>query len=357
MTKKLMKLGSIMLAVLLCVSLLLTACGGGGKSSGGDSQAPAQQGDAGKPADSGKTYTLKFIASWPKGNINYDRLEVFKEEIEKLSEGRIIIDIVGGSDVIPANESAEAVMNGVVDGAYTSVGYFANYIPEAEVISVSNMTFAEMLASGGIDYLNKNYFEKNNLYLHSAGNEVELTPFNIYMKDPVKSLADLKGKKIRSSPGFLNEVVTAIGAAATPLAISEVFSALEQNLIDGFTAPSFIGGEQGFFQYAKYMIMPGFLRPGGVLIINKTTLDSLPEDLQKLIWDSAEHIVQAWDDKVDKTASEDNIQYLLDAGGQIVELPENEAAEFTKLTIDVGMKIIEQRAPEHIDELRKLFVK
>jgi TRAP-type C4-dicarboxylate transport system substrate-binding protein len=356
MTKKLMKLSTIMLAVLLCVSLLLTACGGGGGSSKpAENNPPA---DSGSPsADDGKTYTLKYICSWTKGNINFDRLEVFKEEIERLSNGRLVIDIIGGSDVFPASETAEAVMNGVADGAYSSVGYFASYIPESEAISVSNMTFAEMVDSGGIDFLNEKFFHPNNLILYAVGNEVELTPFNIYMKTPVSSLADIQGKKVRTSPGFLNEVVAGLGATATPLALNEVFSALEQNLIDGFTAPSFIGGEQGFFEYAKYMIYPGILRPGGAMIINKNSFEALPEDLQKLLLDNAKGIVTAWDDRVDREATDNNIAVLKEKGGEVVELPAADAAKVNEISNEIGWEIIKQRTPEYFDELKAKFLK
>ncbi|MDR1571084.1 MAG: TRAP transporter substrate-binding protein DctP [Clostridiales Family XIII bacterium] len=347
-----------LVTALLVMIALMSGCGGSSSDSQ-QSEAPAageQQAAETEPADDGKVYTLKFVASWNPGNVNYPRIEIWKSEIEKASNGRIQIELLGGIDIFPASETAEAVNQGVVDGAYTSSGYMASYVPEGDVLSCSNMTTAEMVASGGYDYLN-GIMAAQNLYLVSNNNELEASPFHIYMVKPIATLDDLKGKKIRTSPGFWNDIIAELGGTPVPLALNEVFTALEQNMIEGYTAPSFIGSGEGFFEYAKCKVEPGFLRPGGCLIINTNSLAALPEDLQDLIKGFAVPMATAWDDQYDNTVSQPNLQALLDAGGEVVTLPPEDAEKLVQTAMDAAWGTIADKCPDKIDDLKKYFIK
>jgi C4-dicarboxylate-binding protein DctP len=365
------KVLTLVLAACLVATTFLASCGGNESSGGGSSaaaggsagaspaaEAPAQSdtGASEETATDEEVYNLRLIASWNPGNVNWPRTEIFKEWIEDKSGGRITVELVGGVDVFPADETGEAVSQGVVDIAYTSSGYMATYVPEIDVLACSNMTVQEQIDSGGYDYLNE-ILAGHNLYLVSSNDDLDATPFHIYMIDKVTSLADLKGKNIRTSPGFWNKIADGVGATAVPLALNETFTSLEQGLVDGFTAPSFIGSGEGFFEYAKYMIYPGVLRPGGCLVINTDTLAKLPADLQDILKNCAAELSQTWLTEYDNTITAPNVAALEEAGGEVVTLSEEEGAKLKLIADDAAWGAVAEKCPDSIDKLQELFRK
>jgi TRAP-type C4-dicarboxylate transport system substrate-binding protein len=218
------------------------------------------------------------------------------------------------------------------------------------------MTTKEMVASGGYDYLN-GILAKHDLYLVATNDDQLSTPFHIYTVNKITDLAGLKNLKLRTSAGLFNEIGIALGTTSVPLPLSEVFTALEQGLVEGFTAPSYIGGGEGFFEYAKYRIEPGFLRPGGCLLINTDSLAGLPQDLQDLIKGSAVTLADAWDVQYDRSISEPNVAALEAAGGALVTFSDADAKELTRIADEAAWNALAAKAPDSVDKLKELFYK
>ncbi len=75
----------------------------------------------------------------------------------------------------------------------------------------------------------------------------------LFINTPIKSLADLKGKKIRASGWTTSEFVTAVGATGVTLAFSEVPQALQRGVVDGAVTGSLSGFSAGWGEVAKYL--------------------------------------------------------------------------------------------------------
>lgn len=75
----------------------------------------------------------------------------------------------------------------------------------------------------------------------------------LFINTPIKSLADLKGKKIRASGWTTSEFVTALGATGVTLAFSEVPQALQRGVVDGAVTGSLSGFSAGWGEVAKYL--------------------------------------------------------------------------------------------------------
>jgi len=106
--------------------------------------------------------------------------------------------------------------------------------------------------------------------------------------EPLESLKDIKGKKIR----VMNNPVQVdsynfLGAIATPLPYSEVFTALQLNTIDGaeFDAVTYL--TMRFVEPAPYYKMAGFNHCINSLVMSKKAWDSLPPSYQTIIKESA----------------------------------------------------------------------
>src|SRR5207342_89133 len=106
-----------------------------------------------------------------------------------------------------------------------------------------------------------------------------------WFRNPIKSVADLKGLKMRI-PGLGGEVMTRVGATPVNMPGGEIFSSLQSGAID---AAEWVGPYNdlafGFHRITKYCYYPGWQEPGSALecMVNKTAYDALPKDLQQIV--------------------------------------------------------------------------
>jgi tripartite ATP-independent transporter DctP family solute receptor len=143
---------------------------------------------------------------------------------------------------------------------------------------------------------------------------------SFYANYPINGIADLKGKKFRvmGNP-LLVKMVEAMGASAVPMAMGQVFSAIQTGVLDGAenNAPTVYSMNQ--YQAAKYYMLDEHLRLPEVLFMNKAAWDKLTKDQQTAFRKAASETVafqrKAWDDYVVEATNK-----LKAAGEVIVEV-------------------------------------
>lgn len=302
-----------------------------------------------------KTYNLRFATSWAKGDVNYRKAEAYVNTLNEVSGGRLNIKIVAGVDTFAPTETIEAVINGSMDGAYSSASYYEGYVPEATALTVSLLSHAEVDSKGGFEVLNKLY-NKHNLMLTNIDDMQTYCGFHVWLKTPINSLEELKGKKLRTAPGVYTDVVKYYGGSVVNIPLSEVFTALEQNLIDGYTVPSFIGASEGFFEYIKYRVDPPMLGGGAGAVFNLDVWNSLPKDLQELIMapETNAKVNEAYH-AVNNPVIVDNFKRFEEAGGQVIQLNEEQKADFLSVVDNYGWEYVKERIPESVDSLKAVL--
>jgi len=105
---------------------------------------------------------------------------------------------------------------------------------------------------------------------------------------PINTLDDIKGLKIRVQSNNMHMTMfEALGASPTPIAFSELFTAMQQKTVDGQENPVQNIFEQNYAEVQKYMTLSNHLYTAGATAINYSWLKGLPEDVQKVIEDAA----------------------------------------------------------------------
>jgi len=106
---------------------------------------------------------------------------------------------------------------------------------------------------------------------------------------PIEKLEDLQGLKIRVSqtPLFI-DFVNALGASATPLAIPELYTALEQKAVDGTDAPLSFIRLQKYDEVQKYLVLTKHLYNPQVILVSKKIWDQLTNDEQMILQQAAQ---------------------------------------------------------------------
>lgn len=110
------------------------------------------------------------------------------------------------------------------------------------------------------------------------------TPRHVFTtKKPVQTVEDLAGMKIRVPSGPLLEGFRAMGAAPTPVDFSELFTAMQQGVVDGAELPIDYIYDNGFYEIAKYLSLTGHVYAAQVLLMNDTKFGKLSAENQAAI--------------------------------------------------------------------------
>ncbi|BDF66848.1 hypothetical protein CE91St43_08200 [Oscillospiraceae bacterium] len=147
-------------------------------------------------------------------------------------------------------------------------------------------------------------------------------------KRPITTLDDMKGLKIRVQNNNLHmSMFEALGCSPTPIAFSELFTALQQKTVDGQENPISNIFEQNYVEVQKYMTLSNHLYTAGANVINEEWFNALPADVQEIIMDAAaKGQEQSGKDLIN--CEEQMLDYMKSAGMEVTELTPEAQEEF-----------------------------
>lgn len=132
-----------------------------------------------------------------------------------------------------------------------------------------------------INLYNLGYFE--NGFRHVTNN-----------RKPIYSLEDMKGLKIRTQENPMHiAFFRAVNANPTPINWGELYTALQQKIVDAQENPLVLIYEAKFYEVQKYVSLTGHVYEPTMLVTSKSWFDSLPEDLQKVVKEASRRFCEA----------------------------------------------------------------
>ncbi|GIX31656.1 MAG: C4-dicarboxylate ABC transporter [Porticoccaceae bacterium] len=300
---------------LTMVAVLAAGCGGGGPSESGGGVASAEK------------FRWKMVTTWPK---NYPGLgtapETFAHLVERMSGGRLTVRVYGAGQLVPAFEVFDAVSQGTAEMGHGAAYYWKGKIPAAPFFTAVpfGLNAQEMNGwlhhGGGLELWREAYAPFNLIPFAGGSTGVQMAG---WFNREIRSVADLQGLKMRI-PGLGGEVIAKLGAQAVTIPGSELYTAMQTNVID---ATEWVGPYNdlafGFHQVAKYYYYPGWHEPGAMLefIVNKQAFERLPADLQAIVEAAARAVNQ---DMLDEYTARnpDALRELVEKHGvEVRELP------------------------------------
>ncbi|MEW6666695.1 MAG: TRAP transporter substrate-binding protein [Thermodesulfobacteriota bacterium] len=214
--------------------------------------------------------------------------QVFKKELEKLTDGRVKVQYYFGWTL--ANNT-EAVVGGLQSGGFEvsdwGLGTFAEYskafLPIDVPYLITRKEVAYDIIRGETGRMMTDRFLKDTgikvLKISHLGFR-HITN----SKRPITSPADLKGLKIRTQPNPLHlQGFKAFGASPTPMAFAELFTALQQGVVDGQENPIYNIIAMRLHEVQKYMSLTYHLWNAGGFIMSDKYYKSLPEDIRTAV--------------------------------------------------------------------------
>ncbi len=240
-------------------------------------------------ADAAAAKTLKVQSSSKAGDWAHRFMtDNYAPKLGTMTYGNVKIDVLPTKAVVPHRETIDAVANGILDGDLNAVSYFSGRDPAFAIIGdlIAGYDTVDQVRTfcnhaGGREILQKLYDKYTKGRVHVVG-------CGPYAKEafvstvPIKTVADMKGVKVRSPEGLAAEVFRRAGAAPVSLPFSEVYTALEKKVIDAADASAHVNNHaSGMYKVAKFPIYPG-IHSMAVLqfIVNKKVWNSLGKEGQ-----------------------------------------------------------------------------
>ena len=172
---------------------------------------------------------------------------------------------------------------------------------------------------------------------------------NLTSNREIKKPEDLNGLKVRV-PNVPLFVATweALGAKPTPMAFSEVFTSLQQGIIDGQENPYDLIKSASFFEVQKFVNMTEHVRGWIYLVIGEDRFQSMPKDIQAAVLEAGKE-AQAYERQLFRAEQDQLVQDLKDKGMTFVEV---DKAAFMKVAEPAVLKFL---SPE-LQEMYKKIV-
>jgi len=212
--------------------------------------------------------------------------KVFRTELAKLTNGQLGVDVFPAMQLGGAKENVDAVRSGALFMTWVGVGYFSRIIPELEAISIpfqfTGREQAFKVVDGPVGQLiDKKYGEKGFISL----GWMEIGPRHLTnSKKPVKTLEDLKGMKIRVQPLEPHlAMFRALGANAIAMDVKELYSAMQQGVVEGQENPYAIINANRYSEVQKFLSSTGHAFDFIAIVANRKQFEAMKPETQKAI--------------------------------------------------------------------------
>jgi len=259
---------------------------------------------------------------------------VFKDMVEAESSGAIEVQLFPAGQLGGERELIESAKLGTLQMCMVS-GAVAGYFKPAMVLDIpylfSSAPVAWKVLDGAFgDELSAALLKQTGLRNLAYGE----TGFRNFTnsKKPVHSPADLSGLKIRvmETPLYVT-MVKSLGAAPTPIAWPEVYTSLQQGVVDGQENPVGTIIQAKFAEVQKYLTLDGHTYGADFLLINDGFFKGLSEEHQEIIKRAA-IVAGTVSRAIQELSSAMGVSKLKEAGMQVYAPTAKERAEFKKAT-------------------------
>lgn len=332
--------------VAVVAALALVACGGGGN--GGNTSSPAPGGGAGDAE-----MVLRLGHSYGLDSLQNRAADKLAENVAAASDGRLQIEVYPSSQLGSWEEMQEGLELGSVDIVIESVGSLERYTDLAAIEGVpflyrdADHFFEVWDGEIGDEIIQAIRDESGFLLL----GEMYRGPRVLNSIRPVENLGDLAGLKLRvPTQQTYIDTWKALGAAPTPLALNEVFSAIEQGAIEGQENPIDVVRYNSFYEVAPYVTHTNHLYGNFHFQVWGDTYDSWDPELRQILDDEIAKVSSDYRENSLKEQTE-NTEFLAGEGVTFFEIEQQEWADKTASIADA---VKSDQVKEWIETIRDM---
>lgn len=257
-----------------------------------------------------EVFRLQFTSTYPSHLVASQCAEWWMTGIESRTEGRVTFERIWAGALTKPGEELDHVGTGVADVAILTTVYY----PSKLILASLNQAvpFCPTDTKEGLAILEEIYDEfpafddemeqYNNklIYISFAGPCHELQSI-----EPIRTIADLKGKKAAVSGVYQPRMWEVLGPATLPMPVTERYTAFQTGLIDAGLIPLIWAHTFAFFDFCEYNTHPmlGSML-GGYVVMNLDVWKKLPKDIQKMMLELGKEAGRMYADQATKEREE-----------------------------------------------------
>jgi tripartite ATP-independent transporter DctP family solute receptor len=212
-------------------------------------------------------------------------LRWFAEQVAARDVG-LNIEVLDGAQLGGERDYIEGMMLGSIQMAQVSTAPVSGFVPEFDLFSlpylIRDTDHFKAVVSGPVGAKFSELASARGMKILAWFDNGYRNVFNKVR--PIVTPADMDGLKIRvmESPLMVN-TVNAMGGSATPMSYSELYTALEQGVLDGGENAAGNVLNDRFYEVSSYLSMTQHFRPPGIVAVSMSTWNGLTEDQQKVL--------------------------------------------------------------------------
>lgn len=296
--------------------------------------------------------TIKFAHAGSDTHPYSIGLQQWGPVLERASGGAIKLQIFGNAQLGGERELAEGTRLGTINmSSVAADGPLPAFVPELQALGlpfiIRDRPHAYAILDGAIGKEFEAKLEAQGLHVLTWW---ELGFRNMTTKNkPINSPDDVKGLKIRVQESKVwIEFMTALGAIPTPIPFNELYSALQQGVVDGEENPIVTIMAMKFYEVQKHVALTEHVYTALPVMANKKWWDGLTADQRKVLTDTAKESQKLQRDAVTKVNSE-GLEYLKTQG---VNITSPSKQPFMELTKGVPNAVADQVPPALVQQMR-----
>ena len=231
----------------------------------------------------------RLASSFPRSlDVLFGAAETLAERVKTLTSGNFEIETYQGGEIVPPLGVLDAVQQGSVEMGHTASYYYIGKNPALafDTTVPFGLTWRQqnawLYSGGGLALMREILADFNILNFPGGNTGVQMGG---WFRNPIGSLADLKGLKMRI-PGLGGKVMERLGVTAQVIPGSDVYVSLERGAID---AADWVGPyddvKLGLHEVAKNYYYPGWWEPAAGLsyYVNRDAWEKLPPEYQTAV--------------------------------------------------------------------------
>lgn len=288
-----MKKRVVSLGLATMMALSLTACGAKEEAA----PVSAEQGaaaEAAAPAPAKDAKIIKFSLSQAATEPAPLAAQAFAEELAEKSGGSLVVEVYPDNQLGSERDVIEGLQLHTVEMVDPANAVVTNFIPELSIFELPmlfenkehvyavlddiGMTYADLCEEQGFKLLG--WFDMGSRHIMTV-------------KKPINSIDDLKGLKIRTQEAAGNMAgFTAFGAAPTPMAYNELYTALESGVLDGAEAANTNYYLKAFYEVAPNWAICGWLECVNPVLMDLEFWNNLTPEEQAMVQEAADNMIR-----------------------------------------------------------------
>ncbi|WP_207890541.1 TRAP transporter substrate-binding protein [Rubrobacter taiwanensis] len=294
-------------------------------------------------------YTINFGIGLSETSPQYRSVEYFRDILEERTEGRLQVRIFPNSQVGDDLQMMNALQSGTLEMTYPSTSPATGIVPE---LAVFDLPFLFPSPEAADEVLDSELGQEMLDRFDGTGIKALAFAENGYRQltnsqRPVESPDDVRGLDLRVMENPIQvDIWRTLGANPTSMAFGEVFSAMEQGVVDGQENPWSTILTSNFYEVQGYGSETRHVYTPFIIMISEQFWNELPGEYQELIQEAAEK-TRDYQRIISREYDQWSKERLRDEGMEITELTDEQRREFEEAV----QPVYDRWAPEIGEEL------